>query len=84
MMQSSFIAKVEKSMRYAREKDRVCLSSLTATFKGDHDTYNVQLRDGNWRCTCGNFLRHGFCSHTMALQRILDGMVPVEATQAVA
>jgi len=84
MMQSSFIAKVEKSMRYAQERDRVCFSSLAATFKGDHGTYRVEYREGNWRCTCSNFLRNGFCSHTMALQRILEGMVPAEASQAVA
>jgi hypothetical protein len=78
MMQSSLIGKVEKAGRYALEKNRVSFSTFTASFKGDHDSYSVVYDQGKWRCTCHSFAQSGLCSHTMALQKILDGMIPVE------
>ena len=40
----------------------------------------VEYEDGTWRCDCEFFLTRGVCSHTMALERILQDMlqVPVE------
>ena len=78
-MQSSLIGKIEKAKRYAQEKDRVTLFELSATFRGEHDTYNISYKDGKWRCSCHFFSRWGLCSHTMALQRVLDKMLPKEA-----
>jgi len=78
-MQSSLIGKIEKAKRYAQEKDRVTLSELSATFRGEHDTYNISYKDGKWYCSCHFFSGWGLCSHTMALQRILDKMLPKEA-----
>ena len=83
MMQSSLIGKVEKARRYALEKNRVSFSTFTASFKGDHDSYSVAYDQGKWRCTCHSFAQFGLCSHTMALQKILEGMIPVEEPASV-
>ena len=78
-MQSSLIGKIEKAKRYAQEKDRVTLSELSATFRGEHDSYNISYKDDKWHCSCHFFSSWGLCSHTMALQRIMDKMLPKEA-----
>ena len=81
-MDSSMIGKIEKAKRYAQEKDRVDITGLTATFKGDHDTYQVGLSFGSWNCQCHFFSSRGVCSHTMAVQRILDELLDREANAA--
>ncbi len=81
-MNSSFIGKVDKARRYAEEKDRVSITTFRATFQGNHGTYDVSFDDGRWDCQCAFFWRHEACSHTMALQRILDEVLARE-TQAV-
>lgn len=78
-MYSSLIGKVEKARRYAQERDRVGISQLTASFRGEHNTYIVSYQAGQWSCNCPFFDSHGVCSHTMALERILEGMVPVQS-----
>ncbi len=74
-MDSSIIGKIEKARQYAEEKDRVNITSFSATFKGNHDQYDVRFENGAWRCECHFFATRDFCSHTMALQRILDEML---------
>jgi hypothetical protein len=74
-MDSSIIGKIEKARQYAEEKDRVNITSFAATFKGNHDQYDVRFEDGSWRCECHFFATREVCSHTMALQRILDEML---------
>ncbi len=75
-MYSSHIAKVEKAARYAQERERVSITNLKATFRGDHNIYEVTCEEGRWRCSCPFFASREFCSHTMALERMLEGMVP--------
>ena len=74
-MDSSIIGKIEKAKQYAEEKDRVNITSFAATFKGNHNQYAVQFKDGAWRCECHFFGTREVCSHTMALQRILEQMI---------
>ncbi len=74
-MNSSLIGKIEKARRYAEERERVQFSEFTASVAGDNDTYLVQYRDGGWHCTCNYFLGRGLCCHTMALEKILEGMM---------
>ena len=74
-MDSSIIGKIEKARHYAEQKDRVNITSFAATFQGDHDQYDVRFEEGAWRCECRFFATRGVCSHTMALQRILDEML---------
>ena len=78
-MQSSLIGKIEKAKRYAQEIERVTFSDLTVKFHGEHDNYTISYKDGKWHCSCHFFSNWGLCSHTMALQRILDNMLPTEA-----
>lgn len=78
-MQSSLISKIEKARRYALEPNRVTISDFTATFRGEHDTYSLNYRQGEWSCTCHFFANWKTCSHTMALQKMLKEMLPKEA-----
>ncbi len=78
-MQSSLIGKIEKARRYAQEPDRVTFSDFSVKFRGENDTYTTDYKSGKWRCTCNFFSSWGICSHTMALQKILDNMLPPEA-----
>jgi hypothetical protein len=81
-MQSSLIGKIEKARRYAGEHDRISFSSFTVRFRGEHDHYRVSFDQGRWQCTCSFFSEREVCSHTMALERVLAGMLPgVPATQ---
>ena len=74
-MDSSIIGKIDKARRYAEEKQRVTITTFKATFQGNHDTYDVEFDSGLWRCRCHFFTTRATCSHTMALQRILDEML---------
>ena len=74
-MDSGMISKIQKARRYAEERDRITVDEFAVTFRGTHDTYRVTYRQGRWSCGCGFFAQRGVCSHTMALERILMGMV---------
>ncbi|MBI2304837.1 MAG: hypothetical protein HYU86_08860 [Chloroflexi bacterium] len=79
-MQSSLIGKIEKAKRYAQERERITFSDLTVTFRGDHDDYTLTYsKDRRWHCSCDFFRGWDVCSHTMALQKILEGMLSKEA-----
>jgi SWIM zinc finger len=78
-MNSSLIGKIEKAKRYSEERHRLRFKSFEVRFTGDNDSHTVSYDDGGWRCTCNFFAGRGLCSHTMALERILEGMLPREA-----
>ena len=78
-MQSSLISKIEKAKLYAQERERISFTDLIVSFHGEHDTYSVSYKEGNWHCSCHFFSQRGICSHTMAMQRILGEMLPREA-----
>lgn len=78
-MQSSLIGKIEKAKRYADEKDRISFNNFSVTFRGENDTYETSYHDEKWSCTCHFFGTWETCSHTMALEKILTGMLPEEA-----
>ncbi len=75
-MNSSLIGKIEKAKRYAKEPDRVTLSDFTACFRGEHDNYVLTYKEGKWHCSCNFFAGWGLCSHTMAGEKILGGLLP--------
>jgi len=81
-MNSSIIGKIDKARKYAEEKDRVQITSFHATFQGDHNTYQVSFGAGSWHCQCLFFTTRRVCSHTMALQRMLDEVLVKEAKPA--
>lgn len=76
-MDSGLIGKVEKAHRYAAERDRFAFTELSVNVRGDNDAHTVTLQDGAWSCGCEYFGRHAVCAHSMALERLLDGMVPI-------
>lgn len=72
---SSMISQLEKAKQYTDEKHRVRFVSFVATFAGDNHDHVVSYDNGKWNCSCHYFQTHGWCSHTNALERILDGIV---------
>ena len=82
-MQSSLIGKIEKARRYADEREeRIKFASFTVRFRGENDDHDVTLDGARWSCTCDFFDGYGTCCHTMALERVLDGMLPREARES--
>jgi hypothetical protein len=79
-MHSSVIGKIEKAHRYARERDRITVESLSVTFAGDNDAHRIRLDADGWLCNCHYFEGARTCAHIMALQEILGVMLP-EAAQ---
>jgi hypothetical protein len=78
-LNSSLIGKIEKAKRYADEKDRIQITALQVHFEGENSPHEVTLQGSRWSCTCDFFNGWNVCSHTMALERVLDGMLPKEA-----
>ncbi len=78
-MQSSLIGKVEKARVYAGERARMQIDGLHVNFHGQNSDHEVAIRDGKWSCSCDFFEKWDTCSHTMALERVLEGMVPKTA-----
>lgn len=74
-MDYGMIGKIEKAKRYAVERDRIRMNHFSATFDGENNPHTVEYQDGQWQCDCDFFLTRGVCSHTMALERILQGML---------
>ncbi|MEP6469919.1 MAG: hypothetical protein ABJC24_09135 [Chloroflexota bacterium] len=69
------IGKVEKAMRYAHEPDRVKFRALNASFAGDNSAHTISLDADIWHCDCHLFESAGGCSHTLAIQKMLDPML---------
>jgi hypothetical protein len=78
-MDYGMIGKLEKAKRYAEERDRITVESLTVTFDGENNPHTVNFQNGEWRCDCSFFQTRGRCSHTMALDLIFEGMLPEPA-----
>jgi hypothetical protein len=83
-MHSSFISKVEKARAYAGERFRMQIDDLHVAFHGENSEHEVTIHDGKWACSCDFFGTWDVCSHTMALERVLTGMVPQQETPALA
>ncbi len=74
-MDSGMVSKIEKARRYAQETHRVHFRQFELVFEGDHNTHTVRYDARTWECGCNFFAQRGICSHTMAMERILDGML---------
>ena len=78
-MNSSVIGKIEKARLYAHERTRMRVSELVVAFHGENGDHAVTLKDNTWHCTCDFYATgHGACAHTMALERVLEGMLAPE------
>ena len=82
-MQSSLIGKIEKAKRYAEERERITFSHFTVSFQGNNDTHTLDYKEGKWNCSCDFFSQWGLCCHSMAMEKVLDKMLPEEALSKV-
>lgn len=80
-MDYGMIGKIDKAKRYAEERKRIHVNSLTVTFEGENNDHVVNFKDGSWKCDCDFFQTRSRCSHTMALEIILEGLVPEQALE---
>jgi len=76
MLESALMRKMQKARQYAEEKEeRVRFLRFEVEFKGNNDLHYVRYEAGQWLCDCHFFQQHGRCSHTMAMEYILKGML---------
>ncbi len=76
-MDYGLIGKFEKAKRYAEERDRIKFLKFEVTFEGENNDHTVTYDNGEWQCNCDFFQTRGRCSHTMALETILEDMVDI-------
>jgi hypothetical protein len=81
-MDYGMIGKIEKAKRYAEERTRIHFTSLTVTFDGENNPHTVTFDGSKWKCDCNFFGSRNVCSHTMALERVLQGMVPTTTSES--
>jgi hypothetical protein len=74
-MDYGMIGKIEKARRYAEERDRIQFETFSVRLDGDHGPHVVHYDNGSWGCDCNFFKTRGVCSHTMAMERVLEGMI---------
>jgi hypothetical protein len=74
-MDSGMIGKIDKAKRYAQERDRIHFTSIRVTMDGANNSHLVEYNLGAWKCDCDFFHTRGRCSHTMALEILLEGML---------
>ncbi len=80
-MDTGLIGKLEKAKRYVAEKSqRIKFTSLDVTIAGDNNSHEVHLLDGVLQCDCDFYKTRGRCSHTIAIETILEGMIPVQSS----
>ncbi len=78
-MDSAMISKIMKAKQYAEERNRMHFKTFTVVFTGDHRDHMVTYDHGQLTCTCDFFAQRSVCSHTMAMERVLEGMLPAPA-----
>ncbi|MBM4416507.1 MAG: hypothetical protein FJ035_09815 [Chloroflexi bacterium] len=83
-MDSGMIGKLAKAHRYADEPERFRIARLEVAVRGDNSDHIVTLANGCWHCDCEFFGTHATCAHTIALERVLDVMLPTSVRAAVA
>jgi hypothetical protein len=74
-MDSGMIGKIEKAKRYAQERGRFHFSTFNVSVSGENNAHLVKYEDGVWSCDCDFFNSRGRCSHTMALEIMMEGML---------
>ena len=79
----NIVSDVKKAKRYREERDRIRILSLECEFQGYNKVHQISYDDGEWQSSASFFAQRGICSHTMALEKILKGLVePVRAQPA--
>lgn len=75
-MDYALIGKIEKAKMYAEQPDRIRFNSFSVVIDGEHRSHYVTYDQGTWGCECEFFQSRGYCSHTMAMERVLGQMLP--------
>ena len=78
-MDSGMIGKIEKAKRYAQERNRFHFEAFTVSVSGENNSHRVKFENATWHCDCDFFASHGVCTHSMALEELLKGMIPSPA-----
>ncbi|MCU0512453.1 MAG: SWIM zinc finger domain-containing protein [Anaerolineae bacterium] len=71
----NIVSDVKKAHRYSEEQERIRFIEFSAVFRGDNKDHQVTYQRGQWSSTSTFFKTHGVCPYTMAMERILKGMV---------
>lgn len=74
-MDYGMIGKRDKARRYAQERNRFHFHSFNVTMDGENNPHNVSFENGAWHCDCDFFRTRSVCSHTMALEIVLENML---------
>ena len=75
-MDYGMIGKIEKAKIYAEERaDRIQFETMRVRIDGDNHAHVVEYDNGQWQCDCSFFSSRHVCSHTMAMERVLQNMV---------
>ncbi len=83
-MQSSLIGKIQKAKRYSEEPERITITGLVSTFRGGNGDYGVAYSEHEgWSCTCEFSQSWSYCSHTIALEKLLAPMVKTAAAPSI-
>ena len=82
-MDTAMIGKIEKAKKYAEQPELMQFTSFSVNFEGTNNPHVVTYDRGTWKCECSFFQSRGCCSHTMALERVLDKMIEKSVTAAV-
>lgn len=69
------VSDVDKAMRYADEPDRIQFESFEVRFDGENSAHHTVFAENHWNCDCSFFTSRGVCCHTMAMERVLKGMI---------
>ena len=75
-MDYGMISKIQKAKDYAQEKERIQIDSISVSFDGINNPHFVSLENAAWTCDCSFFQTRRTCSHTMALEILLEGLLP--------
>jgi hypothetical protein len=70
---------MEKAYRYAQEPERVKFDNFSIQFHGINNDHTVRFENNKWTCTCPFFATWERCVHTMAVEKMLDRMLPAES-----
>jgi hypothetical protein len=77
-MDYGMIGKIEKAKFYAQEPERINFDAFRVRLEGDSgQVHNIHFDTGQWGCDCSFFGTRGYCSHTMAMERVLGEMIAI-------
>ena len=82
-MDSAVIGKIQKAKEYAEQPERMQFVSFNVRFDGENSPHTVTFNEGEWNCTCSFFGARDFCSHTMAIQRVIGKMLTAHSEESV-